>query len=399
MAGKSQFSSDMSDLLVPLTGLLLGIGNVWFVDSGNPDAVDSSGAGRSLAQPFNSLAFAVGQTTPTNSDLVIVSPGHTENITVADGILFGTQAVGITVIGIGSETDRPTFTWTTATTADMEIDAANVTLRNLYFDMTGIDTVAAAIDVNAADFKMIGCGILQGDSGGQATTAVDLDVNATRARILNCEFRTNTVGSAQSVEFSGAADGVKVANCLFDGEYSAACIHSGVIHVNCLIADSHLVNRTATGLCIQFTTTATGDLVRCMYHSTITQGTAADPGSCFSFECHHAGIGADFQHSLPPSKDVLTGGASLRDYFAAQALRSHYIIELTRGKSIDFLIDLIFTIGDRSALRAQIVGPSWMASPQPTPSPGTPPATPASPPSPSTHRYGDPPLRSSSGSP
>ncbi len=43
--------------------------------------------------------------------------------------------------------------------------------------------------------------------------------------------------------------------------------------------------------------------------------------------------GADFQHSLPPD-DKLTGGASLRDYFAAQALRSHYIISRTSGSPL-----------------------------------------------------------------
>ena len=52
------------------------------------------------------------------------------------------------------------------------------------------------------------------------------------------------------------------------------------------------------------------------------------------------GIGADFQHSMPPKEDRLTCGASLRDYFAAQALRSHYIISRTEGKTTAELVDL-----------------------------------------------------------
>ncbi len=287
MAGKSQFSSDPSDLLSPLVGLLLGVGNVWFVDSGNTEAQDSSGVGRTLALPFATLAFAVGQTTPSNGDIVIVAPGHAENVTAADGILFGTQAVGIQVIGVGNARDRPTFTWTTATTADMEIDAANVTLRNLYFDLTGVDAVAAAIDVNVADFAMIGCEILQGDSGGQATTAIDLDGNADRFKLLNCLITSGSVGAAQAVEFSGTADLVEIANCWMDGEFTAAPIHSAQVHTSCLVRDNYLRNRTTGQHSLEFTTTATGILARNTYHNDLTQATGSDPGSCFSFENYH----------------------------------------------------------------------------------------------------------------
>ncbi len=56
-------------------------------------------------------------------------------------------------------------------------------------------------------------------------------------------------------------------------------------------------------------------------------------------------VGADFQHSLPPD-DRLTGGASLRDYFAAQALRSHYIIQRTSDRSVEYLGKLCYEIAD-----------------------------------------------------
>ena len=65
-------------------------------------------------------------------------------------------------------------------------------------------------------------------------------------------------------------------------------------------------------------------------------------------------IGADFQHSLPPAReadnsfmdDRLTGGASLRDYFAAQALRSHYIIQRTSDRDVEYLGKLCYEIAD-----------------------------------------------------
>lgn len=63
-------------------------------------------------------------------------------------------------------------------------------------------------------------------------------------------------------------------------------------------------------------------------------------------------VGADFQHSLPPG-DRLTGGAALRDYFAAQALRSHYIISRTEGYTTAYLAKLCYEIADEFMLHCQ----------------------------------------------
>ncbi len=63
-------------------------------------------------------------------------------------------------------------------------------------------------------------------------------------------------------------------------------------------------------------------------------------------------VGTDFQHSLPPD-DRLTGGASLRDYFAAQALRSHWIIGRTKTGAVAELVDLCDEIADRFMSRPE----------------------------------------------
>ena len=291
MAGKSQFSSDMADLLIPLAGLLLGVGNVWFVDSGHDDAQDSSGRGRTVATPFSSLGFAVGQTTPNNGDLIFVSPGHSENVTAADAIRFGTNATGVTVIGIGNGTDRPTFNFTTVTTADIEVDVANITLRNLYFDMTGIDALAAGIDVNASNFSMIGCEILQTDSGGQCLRAIDLDGNANDSKIVNCKIHGETAGDGdEAIGISGTLSGLEIRHCWIDGNYDLACIWSDQAFTEGLIHDCYLRNQLTGQLAIEFTAAATGMLVKNYYHSDVDPAAAGpqaiDPGSMFSYECY-----------------------------------------------------------------------------------------------------------------
>ena len=70
-------------------------------------------------------------------------------------------------------------------------------------------------------------------------------------------------------------------------------------------------------------------------------------------------IGADFQHSLPPEPDDrLTGGASLRDYFAAQALRSHYIISRTDGHDVAYLGAFCYEIADALIANRECPSPS-----------------------------------------
>lgn len=302
MAGKSQFSSNMADLLIPLAGLLLGVGNVWFVDSGSETNSDSSGAGRTVSNPFATLGFALGQTTPSNGDIVFVHPGHTETISAADGIRFGTSAVGVQVIGIGQGTNRPTFDFTTVAAADIEIDAANVTLRNLLFTMHGVDAIVAGIDVNASDFSMIGCEVQMSTSANQAVIAVDLDANADNAKIVDCQFLAPNVGAAEAIEISGALTKILIRDVWIDGDFSDACIHSTSIFTQAMIRDSYFKNDQTTDHALEFTAACTGFLVNNRYHTDINPASAevVDPGSLFSFECYAVDL-VDLSGILEPA--------------------------------------------------------------------------------------------------
>src|SRR3990167_10978149 len=86
-------------------------GNVFFVDSGNVDGDDSPSAG-TKQYPFTTIDHAVGKCTANNGDLIIVMPGHTETVTAAAGLDL--DVAGITLIGVGNGSDRPTINFTTA---------------------------------------------------------------------------------------------------------------------------------------------------------------------------------------------------------------------------------------------------------------------------------------------
>lgn len=56
---------------------------------------------------------------------------------------------------------------------------------------------------------------------------------------------------------------------------------------NLAVEDCFLENTQTGDHAIELVSACTGRLVRNLYKSDMTQATAADPGSCFSYECYH----------------------------------------------------------------------------------------------------------------
>ncbi len=129
--------------------------NYWFVSS----LIGSNGfPGNSYTQPFATLAFAASSTNNPSlavGDCIVLMEGHAETIAAAGGVTLNT--VGLQVVGLGTGNYRPTFTFSTATTATMLFSAASTSISNI-IGVTGIDVLATAFDVRAA-----GCSI--GTSG------------------------------------------------------------------------------------------------------------------------------------------------------------------------------------------------------------------------------------------
>jgi hypothetical protein len=149
-------------------------GNVFWVDSG----AGSDGNKGTFERPFSTIDYAVGRCTASNGDIIAVKPGHTETVTAAAGLDL--DVAGIALLGMGSGSLRPTINFTTATSADMDVGAANITMVNFLFT-GGIDALVAPIDVNAADFALINCEYR--DVTGQATDVILADANADRLLI------------------------------------------------------------------------------------------------------------------------------------------------------------------------------------------------------------------------
>jgi len=250
---------------------------------------------------FLTIDAAINKCVAERGDVIIVAAGHTEAIVAAAGIDI--DVANISIIGLGNGSDRPTISFTTVTTADIDIDAENILIDNIYFDLTGIDELAAPIDVNAANFTIQNCEFLMSDADGQAVNAIITAAAAHNMKVLNCKFLAPNAGAAEAINLTGATNGVEIRNCFIAGDFTVAPIHNptGNIATNLLISDCVLKNDNTGELALELVSACTGFLVRNYYH-TDALATAVDPGSCFSFECYacHA---ADKNGVLTPAVD------------------------------------------------------------------------------------------------
>ena len=227
-------------------------GNIFCVDSGASGRGDAAGKGTDPSTPFATLAFALlnvnGRLTANNGDVVYLMPGHAESV-IAGGTITADIA-GISVIGLGSGSDRPTITFSTATSADININAANIYMENILF-IAGIDALTGPLDINAADFTMFDCE-MRDASAIQTVRWILGNASADNMKILNCVHRGQDAAGATAWITLNGADGVVIADCFSQGDMSAANIENiTAAATDVLITRNHLENSNAVDVNIE----------------------------------------------------------------------------------------------------------------------------------------------------
>lgn len=101
----------------------------------------SDGNKGTFDSPFATIDYAVGQCTANRGDIIFVKPGHTESIANATTLVL--DVAGIAIVGLGVGSNRPTLTFTTATTANIPVTAANISVSNILHRANFADIVSA----------------------------------------------------------------------------------------------------------------------------------------------------------------------------------------------------------------------------------------------------------------
>jgi hypothetical protein len=220
-------------------------GNIFFVDSGHAAASDAAGFGRNPDAPCATIDYAVALCTASNGDVIYAMPGHAETVTEAGGLDL--DVAGISLIGLGNGGLQPTVTFTTIDTADVDIDAANVTIRNIHF-VAGVADLAAAIDVNADDFTIEYCRFT-GDNAGLNALIWIQDALATasdRITVRGCYCNDRDASNTHFINFAGTGDGHIIEDNVLLGDFGTICIGGAGVVTNVAILNNYISNAATT---------------------------------------------------------------------------------------------------------------------------------------------------------
>ena len=246
---------------------LLYVGNNSTLLPGEKGLSDSTGNGTFL-RPFSTLDYAVGRAAA--GDVIVVRPGHTTTVIAAAGLDL--DVAGITIIFLGNGTNRGTITFTTAVTADMDVDAANITLINPRF-VAGIDALTGPIDVNSANFRMFNATWEDGTTIN-TTDCVVADANADDMLIDGFKFIDGDAAGTQKQSFVQVAAATRptLKNIVCTGDYGTGIIENGTAWVDALLEHCALDNAAAGPVvAILLQATSSGQMRFC--HLRVASGT------------------------------------------------------------------------------------------------------------------------------
>ena len=240
------------------------VGNIFYVDSGDADKGDTTGHGADPDTPFATIDFAINQCTASQGDIIYVLPGHAE--TLADATSLVLDTVGVSVIGLGRGTDRPTLTLS-ATGSNIPISGANTHFENFLITVTGTVNVTAAITVTGTDVEIFEVEMREPAAGSQIVDGIVGAATSDRLHVDGFVFRGHASGdiNAAAVSITGAVDGVLIENFDVDGLFAAAGIENVTgVSTNIRVRDGYARNRHATqdaGVALVATTTGTVERV------------------------------------------------------------------------------------------------------------------------------------------
>lgn len=163
-------------------------GNIFFVNSN----AASGGNGLSPEGAVTTLAAAQTLATANNGDVIYVMEGHAESFG-ASGLTL--SKAGLSIIGLGNGSNRPTFTWHT-TDAVVTVSGANILLRNI-ITKVDVDEIVSMFLVTGANVTFDGVDFVE-TASAQAIQWLKTTNAADYLTIQNCRHRQiNAAGSAQ----------------------------------------------------------------------------------------------------------------------------------------------------------------------------------------------------------
>lgn len=226
------------------------------------------------------LAAGLARARAGLGDYVVCLPGHAENIADATTVSAALVA-GVRVIGVGSGTLKPTFTFT-ATASSIAVSVANVVFSGCLWLLDGINAVVNAFNITGPDFKFVNNEVEVSTTAKAAAIVMTIGTGAHRADVSNNVFRGLTSAAVTNgILVSGAVTDVRIANneMIFASTTTNGNINVTGVAIGLKILDNLLNNAVAASVaCIKYANVAitgicSGNRMTVLSTGAITQGT------------------------------------------------------------------------------------------------------------------------------
>ncbi len=237
-------------------------GKTFWVHSGT----GSDGNKGTFDRPFATIdkCFDTGKVSANRGDIIMVKAGHAETIATDGGLTC--DVAGVSIIGLGTGTSRPTLTVNGLSAAVVAVSAANISLSNFLF-LGNLATLVACLEI-AGDYCEVGnCEFRELGASGGMITAITIGVavgDSDYAHIHDCTFRMDepgvtNVGDA-AIEIIEDHDNIVIENNWIYGDFDDAGIHVPTAGNACdflVIRNNYVENTAANSHAIEITTGGT----------------------------------------------------------------------------------------------------------------------------------------------
>lgn len=214
---------------------------------------------------------ALSYCTASRGDIIIVSAGHTENLSTSGSYSI---PVGTTIICLGYGSSQATFTFTGGASTIITMGAGS-SINGGNYDLSGVASVAQGFSMGAGS-QLLNPFITMSSVTNQATSAVGL--NGADISIINPTIISNTAGAANAIISLAANARLRLLGGRIVGNFSVApLVSAAALHWTDILIDGIELfqkNGTAKNV-ISFTTSTTGLVRNCSFIGT-TWASAAD---------------------------------------------------------------------------------------------------------------------------
>lgn len=241
----------------------------------------SDGNDGTYLRPFSTLDYAIGRCTASRGDIIVLMPGHVEEITAAAAITC--DVAGVAIIGLGLGSLQPQMHFTTDAGADIDITAADVTFYNINFKAGVQDITPGALDIGAAAHNLTFQKCLFDEDGSNENYIIVANVadGCDGLWMEECEYRGGDAQNDHFLEFAGTHENVVLLDNHFAQLTARAAtvplIEVATLSTNWRVERNNFVMEDAAVEpgCLQFNGTANNGIVKDNVITTPDSGASA----------------------------------------------------------------------------------------------------------------------------